>query len=448
LINLNSPSSVRWLLAALTVASLVLLVYASLVPLDYTPLTWEETWDQWGRARWLNLHLYHRADWIANALVVLPSGMLATAAVGWGRKRIWPAVIAAPFVSLLLAGVVTGIEFVQIWFPTRTVSLNDVAAGYVGAILGPLIWIAAGHYIERGITAFLTLPHLEQRLSWLCLGYLAFITIYSVLPLDIVLTGAEWRARLAAVRESVNPFDETNYPQQIMKELILGGIRMMPIGVLLTLNCKPKFVGAALIFVPIAFELIQLPFYSKHVSLVEIFGGWLGGGVGHLLGVNLFRFQRIAARPYLWGVVWTISLIAVVTALLVPNAGVLKDPTDIEQRFAQAWAMPLKKYYVGTEYNAYTNMLLKAGLFAILGAISFGWKKTSALAVRGMVLSGTLLAVTVTAFGIELLQVFLPPRVPDISDGFIYLLGYAAGYQVARVLWGSGISRAQLSLAP
>jgi glycopeptide antibiotics resistance protein len=93
------------------------------------------------------------------------------------------------------------------------------------------------------------------------------------------------------------------------------------------------------------------------------------------------------------------------------------------------------KYYAGTEYNAYTNMLMKIGLFAILGSVGFGWQKTSSKLVSDAVFWSTLITVVVTAVLIELLQVFLPPLVPDISDAFTYLLGYLAGYQMARVLW-------------
>jgi VanZ family protein len=440
MIRLNKPTHVRWLLASLFVASLVLLVYASLVPLDYTPLTWHETWDQWWQAPWLNLSLYHRADWVANALVVLPSGILATAAVGWGRRRIWPAVIAAPFVSLMLAGVVTGIEFVQIWFPTRTVSLNDLAAGYIGAVLGPLIWIATGHHIERGVMAFVNMPRFEERLMWLCLGYLAFITIYSVLPLDVVVTRAEWQSRLVTVREGLNPFGGHIAPRQILKELVLGAVRMMPVGLLLALNRPAKYLPAALLILPIAFEMIQLPLYSKHVSSVEILGGWLGGVVGYLIGLNLSRFQRLAERPALWGLAWVITLVAVFAALLARNNGILKDSAVIAERFAQAWSIPLAKYYAGSEYSAYTSMFAKAGFFAVLGGIAFGWQRTSRRTASRIVFSCTLLTIGVAAFGIELVQVVLPPLVPDMSDGFTYLVGYAAGYQIARFLWGTGLS--------
>jgi hypothetical protein len=214
---------------------------------------------------------------------------------------------------------------------------------------------------------------------------------------------------------------------------------MAPLGLLLAIGRRAKIVPWLLIFLPIAFELIQVPLYSKHVSVLEIFGGWLGGGAGYLLGMNLHRFQRVARQPAMWGLAWIVAFFAVAAALLVRTDGILQDSSAIADRFARAWSLPLERYYSGTEYNAYTNLLLKAGVFAILGAAGFGWQKTSATSARRRVLAGTSLTVVVAAFGIELLQVILPPLIADMSDGLTYLLGYAAGYHVTRLLWGTSV---------
>ncbi len=43
------------------------LVYASIVPLNYTPRTWDEAYERFGNLRWLNLNVYRRADWLQTA---------------------------------------------------------------------------------------------------------------------------------------------------------------------------------------------------------------------------------------------------------------------------------------------------------------------------------------------------------------------------------------------
>ena len=57
--------------------------------LKYTPLSWEETQTRWRGIAWLSLGIGNRADWIANALVVIPSAFLFSGAVDYRRKSRW-----------------------------------------------------------------------------------------------------------------------------------------------------------------------------------------------------------------------------------------------------------------------------------------------------------------------------------------------------------------------
>lgn len=162
--RLESPASVRFFLAFAALASVAVLVYASLVRLRYRPLSWESTWEAWRQIPWLSLDVFQRANRVTNALVVLPAGGLAAAAVDWGRQSSWPLLLATPLITFALTLVIIGIELVQVWFPPRTVSLNDVAVGFVGAALGPILWAIGCSFFERGITRYLTLPRFCDRL--------------------------------------------------------------------------------------------------------------------------------------------------------------------------------------------------------------------------------------------------------------------------------------------
>jgi glycopeptide antibiotics resistance protein len=187
---------------------------------------------------------------------------------------------------------------------------------------------------------------------------------------------------------------------------------------------------------PLAFELVQLPLYSKHVTTIEVLGGWLGGALGYLLGSNLFRLHALVQRPIAWGLAWMLAMATTFVALLFNHAGVLHDSAEIARRFSDAWQWPLVRYYSGSEYNALTNMLVKLGLFAMMGVAAFGWQKTSSNWLSRVVVVSTLVVAIVAAFAIELVQILLPPHVADISDAITYCLGYGAGYQVTRLLWG------------
>ncbi len=74
--NQSSPfqdGSKRAILLAFSVFCSLLLVYASLVPLKYTPLSWSDSLQRWQDIPWLNLSVANRADGLQNALVVIPS---------------------------------------------------------------------------------------------------------------------------------------------------------------------------------------------------------------------------------------------------------------------------------------------------------------------------------------------------------------------------------------
>jgi hypothetical protein len=43
--------------------------------------------------------------------------------------------------------------------------LYDVAAGFGGVVLGPMLWAIGGSFFERGITRFLTLPRFSNQLT-------------------------------------------------------------------------------------------------------------------------------------------------------------------------------------------------------------------------------------------------------------------------------------------
>jgi VanZ family protein len=155
--RIESPESIRQLLAFAALFCVAALIYASLIPFKYGDLSWAQACDRWRSIPWLNLDVYYRSDWVANALVVLPAGYLAAAAVDWGRTSRWQLLVATPAITFGLALLVFGIELGQVWFPNRTVSLNDILAESIGGFLGVVVWLAAGQrhlaYLNRCLDA-------------------------------------------------------------------------------------------------------------------------------------------------------------------------------------------------------------------------------------------------------------------------------------------------------
>jgi len=390
----------------------------------------------WRSIPWLSLGVFHRADWVANALAVLPAGVLAAAAVDWGRSTNWQLMVAAPIIAFGLALIVIGIELVQVWFPPRTISLNDIAAGFIGAALGPAIWALGGNFFERAITRFLTLPRFSDRLAWLCAIWIFGVVLYSVLPLDVVLSPTEWRERLASGRIQCVPFAGGVGSTSKLLDLLLSVVRMVPVGIYFALRGSRRSSKWALWMLPIGLEAIQLPVYSKFVTGTAVIGGWVGGWFGFYSAKNLGRFEWLVRWPAFWGLGWSAALVVAVALLLSGAEEWLQDPILLQNRMDGAWSAPLVKYYAGSEYSAYTVMLEKLTLFGAVGAACCGWTNTVSPRHRRSIFWLSLITATAAGIFIEWIQVYLPPLVPDFSDVTVYVFGYAVGYVLINILWG------------
>ncbi len=117
----------RIALAALAYAALV--AHLLFIPYSFSPLSLDETLRQFVHVPWLQLGSDQNVALVSRALMFFPLGLLLAAWVApRPRQRIE---ITALLVSGLLGCLwATGINFAQLWFPSRTVSLNNLAAEF------------------------------------------------------------------------------------------------------------------------------------------------------------------------------------------------------------------------------------------------------------------------------------------------------------------------------
>src|SRR5580698_5630550 len=88
------PRLGRGTFALVTLGFLIFVVYGSLVPFHYEPLSWEEAGTRWQAVRARSLGMDSRTDFATNVILFIPLGFLlvGTAAVNRGRMA---AVLAA-----------------------------------------------------------------------------------------------------------------------------------------------------------------------------------------------------------------------------------------------------------------------------------------------------------------------------------------------------------------
>lgn len=168
-------------------------VYGSLVPLDYRPMPWDLAWQEFGRIHLLDVGAAGRADWVANGVLYFPVGFLTASLLsGHGRAARLAVVATMAFVAALALGV----EFAQLFFPPRTVSLNDLMAEFIGGGAGAALAVVAADRLRRLLAAWV--GGVERFAPRLLKVYALAYCAFSFFPFDFLMSTGELGEKLAS----------------------------------------------------------------------------------------------------------------------------------------------------------------------------------------------------------------------------------------------------------
>ena len=172
---------------------LFFVIYGSLVPLDFEQLPIDQAWTAFQQIPMLVLGVESRADWIANGVLYVPVGFLTAHLLIQKFAKTWR--IPLFFLSALFScGLAFGIEFTQLFFPPRTVSLNDLLAECIGSLIGLVLAARYSEWFKILLHAVFSNP---RRLAFrLVEAYLAGYIAFSLFPFDLLLSGAELEQKL------------------------------------------------------------------------------------------------------------------------------------------------------------------------------------------------------------------------------------------------------------
>src|SRR5262245_21441874 len=179
----------------LTGAYLLFVIYGSLVPLNFTPRPLEPAWRDFLGLSYLALGVQERADWVANILLYIPLAYLLSAAFAAGARSAAGRMIRVCIVFVVCAAIAVGVEFVQLFFPPRTVSLNDIVAEFIGTGIGIAVWLFWGDALQKLWLEMMRggLPAIRAAIVVYVLAYLAL----SLFPYDFLVSAKEFSAKLA-----------------------------------------------------------------------------------------------------------------------------------------------------------------------------------------------------------------------------------------------------------
>lgn len=413
--------------AALLYAAFV--VYGSLMPFDHRPVAWEEALVRFQRIPYLELGVASRADWVANILLYIPLAFLGTGALAAALRERWLAWPAAVSMGALCAGLAFAVEFMQLQFPPRTVSRNDLIAEAIGAALGALLWLAAGPRLLR--LAASARAGGRQALPALLWLYAPAYVALAFFPYDLLVSQGELTAKLlgpARVTWGVAP--SCGDPVECAARLGVEVLLVVPLGAWLAMRwprcglAGAALAGAALGLGVEAGQVLLASGTTQGVSVLTraagaAWGLWLMRALAEAGGLPRVRPRALplaaAALLYLGLLLWMNGW-----------RGPLEPASVASEKLAATRFLPFYYHYFTTETAAVRSLLGNAGAYAPVGLVVWLWRPA------GHAGWGAGLAAALLALLVEVFKLFVPGEKPDPTN---VLIALAAGVAVHALLW-------------
>lgn len=435
------PSLVRSFLAVGALLSLSLVVYASLVPLNYVAMSFDDTVAEFRKTPWLHLEIGSRADWVANGLIMLPCGFLAAGAIDWRRNSRWLLLFASPFIVAGLVAIVFAIEFVQIWFPPRVVSQNDIYAGVIGSVVGVLLWWLVGRSLVCQLEQFvLAPPGLTKWKLLMNFGVMALL-VYNMLPGDVLISLGELRAKWLAGHIRIIPFQGFEFSRHSILLLAIATARLVPFAFVTALQNGIRQTITQGLALALLLELVKVPIHSRPASMTGVIASGLGVLV--VAGSATMLMGWLAALDR--AIVWCVGALGWTAVMLVGFLGrfdtIEKDPAALEQRLRGIWVVPFARTHSSSEFEAGQNILVKLLVFGILTFLLSGWCSRLRTKKIRTVATFSVVCCVMLGLGIEVAQVFLPPLIPDATDFILYGMGGLLGVLGFRMMIPGPVSK-------
>jgi glycopeptide antibiotics resistance protein len=423
---------------------LLFVVYGSLVPLNFQPLPWSEAVARFWAVVSSDAVLGSRVDIASNVLLSMP---LAFAAAQWllaGRGAIARWVGRAGIVLGVLL-VAMSVEFTQQFFPPRTLSLTDIQAQLLGAVLALLaqwrwgnelsVWVGGWWGRER------TAPRVERALK----AYLLVLLGFSLLPLDLTINPVEIYQKWSQGGVIWLPFSGLRGAvHEQLYEMLIAVLIWLPVGALLGLGRKRsvwQVVGTGALMA-LVMEVLQLFVHSRVTDSTNVLLAALGVGLGAQLVASWTHAQALpldAVPSTVWRGLWWCWFLVVLAVFWYPFA--FAWPSS-----ASAWdsvRVPFATYQMADEFRATNEALTLRRLgFFLPGGLLWGfWAMTRQRSALGW------WPVAGVAVLVEAGQVFLPGKVADLTDAGLAALGAWLGWRLAAWLWAPPVAAEHRVLA-
>lgn len=438
--NVNSivlPSRRHFALAA--ILTTLFIIYGLLVPLNYQPRSLESALDRFKEIPYLNIGVYGRQDWVANLLLFIPLGIFSAGSVIVDRIWVTGSRLLAFFILVpALCGLAIGTEFLQLWYPPRTVSQNDIIAESIGGAIGVFLAIC---FLQTAIDwsrRLLSKASLQTSFDWLLGLYFFTLVISMLIPFDFVLNAKELQAKIdrGSIAWNIVPLSRDEWASCLITLLVFAPIGFLIFRVFLEhKKWRPVSCAAVAIIFAALVEISQIPIFSRKSSLVSFYFAAIGG----VLGIYFYPFISNTFVEYLRRheyrkkrqIQINIGLTLLYSIFLfVFYRGTVIGETNGQTmlRLQNFWKIPFARLYWGSELNAFffvlRNVLLLLPVGFLLGDISLSAGNPNEILRRAYFSS---FLVAGFAALLEVAQAWSEAHFTDVTDAFLLAIGGLAG---------------------
>ncbi len=413
-------------------------VYGLYVPLNYEEIPWNNALKEFSDVPFLQIGVQRRQDWVANILLFVPLGYLWCAALTLDTRNLFVKIVFAALTTIALSGLAVATEFFQIWFPPRTVSQNDIIAESLGALIGSTLSLLTVQWIVIWFRRALAQATAKAVFDWGVRVYLVALLLATLMPFDFVLNANEFQMKTEAGRLSME-FPEISALS--LANLMATILVFIPVGIWVARSSHSRRSTAlwgeiaVSIGIVAAFELIQIPVFSRYATL----SGFLAGTVGATAGVFVVRFlgesvvRALLAAPQQNFSRSLKSLFLGVTYILVlayfyvgPNN--LDSVGETIRRLQDFWQVPFARLYWGTELNAFFVIARQLTLLLPLGFL-FSDFVLARGAEHKMIFRMTICVVIIACIAtlMEIGQIWNVDRYSDVTDALLLAIGGLGG---------------------
>lgn len=420
-----------WLL----LASVLFVVYGSLVPLNYQPIPWTDAIDHFTHFSWDRLGTGSRVDKATNVLLTMPVAFAAAQCLLPGRS--WGAALLLR--CLIVLGVLLlsmGVEFAQQFFPPRTMSWSDIIAQTVGTLIALAAQLRWGAVVSQWLLGWWRRERSSRRLSRALKAYLAVLLGFSLLPLDLTVNPVEIYHKWAGGRVILLPFAglKGDFFEQVY-ECVTDVAIWLPVGVFVYLSGRPTLLQTLLrgLLMAAAIEFFQLFVFTRVTDITDV----LLAGVGVVLGRETARVWMQASVQRTWGGstctwfgAWLVWLVLVLVVFWFP----FHFRLPLGDEWTSWLRIPFSTYQLANEYHAVNEVLRRIGFFLPGGVLWFLALHARATGLGARVGGYPVFMLFFVALVVEAGQVFLPGKVADLTDAGLAFLGGAMGFRLARWL--------------